>query len=201
MTTSHKQEKETPEKPTEEAPAPESPHVPAEASKENQLQEQIDRLQEDLARARDQWMRAVAETENIRKRSQREQEETARYAVTSFARDMVSVLENLKRAAESIPAEAREGVLKTLSEGVDLTLKELLGIFERHGIARIDPINQKFDHNLHQAVTQIERSDVPPGTVVQVVQAGYVIHDRLLRPAMVAVSKPGETPKPVNETV
>ncbi|MDE3059607.1 MAG: nucleotide exchange factor GrpE [Pseudomonadota bacterium] len=176
--------------------------LPAEASKENQLQEEIDRLTEESARMRDQWMRAVAETENVRKRGQREQEETAKYAVTNFARDMVSVLENLKRASESIPADARAGneLLKTLGEGVDLTLQELLAIFNRHGIERLDPINQKFDHNFHQAVAQIERGDVPPGTVIQVMQAGYTLNGRLLRPAMVAVSKQADAPKKVDET-
>ena len=117
---------------------------------------------------------------------------------------MVSVLENLRRASESIPPDARDSnpVFKTLGEGVDLTLQELLNIFVKYGIRRIDPQGEKFDHNFHQAVTQVERDDVPPGTVVQVVQAGYLIHDRLLRPAMVAVSKQpgGEPPKQVDTT-
>lgn len=174
--------------------------VPVETSLESQLQEKIENLEAELAKVKDQWVRAVAEAENIRKRAQRDQEETSRYAVTAFARDMVSVLENLKRASESLPPESRTGndLLKTLGEGVDLTLQELLAIFDRFGIKRIDPLNQKFDHNLHQAVVQVDRDDVPPGTVVQVVQAGYIIRDRLLRPAMVAVSKQGETPKKVD---
>src|SRR5437868_5702065 len=112
MTTPQKQEKESVEKPADSLPEGSSA-VPAEASKENQLQEQLDVLKEEAAKLRDQWMRAAAETENIRKRAQRDQEETARYAVTSFAREMVSVLENLKRAAENISPEAREGALKT----------------------------------------------------------------------------------------
>ena len=113
---------------------------------------------------------------------------------------MVTVLENLKRASESIPESARgeNDLLKTIGDGVDLTLQELLNIFQKYNINRIDPQGQKFDHNLHQAVVQVERDDLPPGTVVHVVQAGYVIHDRLLRPAMVAVSKQGETPKKVD---
>jgi molecular chaperone GrpE len=176
--------------------------LPAEASKTSQLQEEIDQLREETARLRDQWIRAVAETDNVRKRSQRDLEETSRYAITSFARDMAGVLENLKRASENIPPGARENdvLLNTLGEGVDLTLKELLAIFKRFDIHRIDPINQKFDHNLHQAVAQVERDDVSPGTVVQVVQAGYTLGDRLLKPAMVVVSKQGETPKKVDET-
>ena len=110
---------------------------------------------------------------------------------------MVEVLENLTRASTSIPAEKREGndLLKILGEGVDLTLQELLNIFSRYGINRIDPQGQKFDHNFHQAVVQVERADIPAGQVVQVVQAGYTIHDRLLRPAMVAVSKAAQVPE------
>jgi molecular chaperone GrpE len=160
----------------------------------------IAELEAEAAKYKDQWIRALAETDNIRKRAERDQQETGKYAVTAFARDMVSVLENLKRASENIPPEKRgEGeLLRTLGEGVDLTLQELLGIFEKYGIRRIDPLGEKFDHNFHQAVVQVERGDIAPGTVVQVVQAGYVIGDRLLRPAMVAVSKQGEPEKKVD---
>jgi molecular chaperone GrpE len=160
----------------------------------------IEALEAENAKLRDQWVRAVAETDNVRKRAQRDQEELSKYAVSGFARDMISVLENLKRATDTIPAGAREDneLLKTLGEGVDLTLQELLGIFERYGIIRLYPLNEKFDHNFHQAVVQVEQADVPPGTVVQVVQAGYTIHDRLLRPAMVAVSKQPEAPTKVD---
>lgn len=158
--------------------------------------------EEELAKLRDQWVRAVAETDNVRKRAQRDQEETAKYAITGFARDMVSVLENLKRASESISPEARaqNELMNTLATGVDMTLNELLGIFERHGIKRLDPMGEKFDHNFHQAVAQVERDDVPAGQVVHVVQAGYVIADRLLRPAMVAVSKAAGDAKKVDTT-
>lgn len=160
----------------------------------------IKQLEEEASKLRDQWMRAVAETDNVRKRAQRDQEETSRYAITAFAREMVSVLENLKRASESVPPDQRKDndLLKTIGEGVDLTLQELLHIFEKHGIKRLDPMGEKFDHNFHQAVVQVERGDVPAGTVIQVVQAGYTIGDRLLRPAMVAVSKQGDPPKQVD---
>ena len=160
----------------------------------------IAELEAQLAQMKDQWVRAAAETENVRKRAERDQQETARYAATGFARDMVNVLENAKRAAESITAEKREAneLLKTIGDGLDMTVAELAGIFERHGIKRIDPMGEKFDHNLHQAVVQVEQPGTEPNTVIQVVQAGYVMHDRLLKPAMVAVTKAASEEKKVD---
>ena len=153
-------------------------------------------LQEEAAKYKDQWIRTAAELENNRKRFQRELEDNARYAVTGFARDIVEVVENLIRASHSIPKEARNDneLLSTLGEGVDLTLQEMMKILEKHHIKRIDPLKQKFNHDFHQAVAQIERTDIEPNTVIQVVQAGYTLHERLLRPAMVAVSKAPATP-------
>lgn len=163
---------------------------------------EIARLQEEVNKYKDQWIRAVADAENTRKRAQRDLEESSRYAVTNFARDIADVLENLIRASSSIPAESREEneLLKTLGEGVDLTLQEMIKALEKHHISRIHPIDEKFDHNFHQAVVQIERTDVPEGTIVQVIQAGYMLHDRLLRPAMVAVSKQPQNPTKVDTT-
>lgn len=180
----------------------EAPAETGEGSEIEAAQGEIARLNEELHKMRDQWVRAVAETENVRKRGQRDIEESSRYAITNFAREMVSVLENLKRASESMPVSERgdNEKLKIIGEGVDLTLGELMGIFERFGIKRIDPMGQKFDHNAHQAVVQVERDDVPAGTVVQVVQSGYIIQDRLLRPAMVAVSKQPDASKKVDTT-
>lgn len=154
----------------------------------------------DMAKLRDQWMRALADTENLRKRAQRDVEETAKYAVTGFARDLVSVLENLQRAAAAVTPEARAASepMHVLAEGIELTLKEMLNAFERHGIRRVNPLGQKFDHNYHQAVTQVDSPDTPPGTVVQVLQPGYTIHDRLLRPAMVGVARQAEPEKKVD---
>ena len=178
------------------SPETEQPEAATEATPVNTIEAELTRLTEEAAKYKDQWIRTAAELENLRKRTQRELEENSRYAITGFARDLVEVLENLSRASSSIPLAACEGndLLKTLGEGVDLTHQELIKIFERYGIRRISPLEQKFDHNFHQAVVQIERSDVPDGTVIQVVQAGYVLHDRLLRPAMVAVSKWVEAP-------
>lgn len=201
--------KQEPEKPVTEEPeaaaAPEQPpqeSVLGKKAGKNAAEDTIQQLEAEVAALRDQRMRALAETDNVRKRAQRDLEETARYAISAFAKDMVSVLENLKRASESVHThKGNDEIVKTVSEGIDLTLKELLSIFEKYGIKRIDPMGQKFDHNLHQAVVQVDRDDVPPGTVVEVVQAGYVIHDRLLRPAMVAVSKPPpDAPKKVDTT-
>ena len=103
----------------------------------------------------------------------------------------MGVLENVKRAAESITTERRgeSELLKTVGDGLDMTVSELMNIFSRHGVKRIDPMGEKFDHNFHQAVVQVEQPGVEAGTIVQVVQAGYVMHDRLLKPAMVAVTK------------
>jgi molecular chaperone GrpE len=177
--------------PTETTPEPQesaeqsSPEAIARA-----LQAVIEEKEAEIAALKDQALRALAETENTRRRAERELQDMSKYAVTGFARDLVNVLENLQRALDSIPADLKESqpAVGNLAVGVEMTLKELLGIFNRQGIQRIDPMGQKFDHNFHQAVAQIDTPDAEAGTVVQVLQAGYVIHDRLLRPAMVGVA-------------
>ena len=171
------------EEKVEETPATETPAAPEADPK--------------LEEMRGNMMRALAEAENTRKRAAKEVEEANRYGVSSIAKDLISVLENLTRAIEAAPAEH-----KAHFEGVDLTRKELLNVFERRGIKRIDPQpGEKFDHNIHQAITQIEDPNFAPGAVVQVVQSGYIIHDRLLRPAMVAVAKAPPVPPKVDTTV
>ena len=154
------------------------------------LQALLEQKDGELAAMKDQALRALAEAENTRRRSERELADMSKYAVTGFARDLVSVLENLQRALDSIPETLmhEQPAVANLYTGVEMTLKELVGVFSRQGIQRIDPMGEKFDHNMHQAVAQIEATDAPAGTVVQVLQAGYVIHDRLLRPAMVGVA-------------
>jgi molecular chaperone GrpE len=152
-------------------------------------------LEAELAEHKDQLLRALAETENIRRRGQREREDTAKYAIAGFAKELLSVADNLRRALDSLPeAEARDARTRGLLAGVDATERELLSVFERHGIRRIDPEGERFDHNLHQAIFEAERSDKPGGTVVEVLQPGYVLHDRLLRPAMVGVAKEKQGP-------
>ena len=174
------------------------------ASAETGMGDALESLKADyeakLAEMKDQLLRAVAETENVRRRAARDVEETGKYARSGFGRDMITVAENLFLALNNIPEEARkeEGLLKTLSDGVDMTLRELLNAFEKHGIKRIDPLGEKFDHNRHQAVSQVEDPQKEPNTVLHVMQAGYVISDRLLRPAMVVVSKQGKPEQKVD---
>lgn len=164
------------------------------------LQAVIDEKDKELAAMKDQALRALAEVENTRRRAERELGDMSKYAVTGFARDLVSVLENLQRATDAIPAELKQNqpAVASLATGVEMTLTEMLQIFERNGIRRIDPLGQKFDHNFHQAVAQVEAAGEEPGTVVQVLQAGYSIHDRLLRPAMVAVATANNSAGVVN---
>ncbi len=146
---------------------------------------------DEVAQLRDQLLRALAETENVRRRSQREVEDTAKYAVSKFAKDVLGVADNLRRALDSVPKDASETdpALKALIDGVGMTERELLGAMERHGIKTVQPLGQKFDANRHQAMFEAESPDKEPGTVIQVLQPGYVIGERLLRPALVGVAK------------
>lgn len=146
---------------------------------------------DEVAQLRDQLLRAMAETENVRRRSQREIEDTAKYAVSKFAKDVLGVADNLRRALDSVPKDAQETdpALKALIDGVGMTERELLGAMERHGIKAVQPLGQKFDANKHQAMFEVESPDKEPGTVVQVLQPGYVIGERLLRPALVGVAR------------
>lgn len=141
---------------------------------------------------KDRLLRVMADGENLRRRAERERTETAKYAITDFARDLLAVADNLGRALETLPDEARDQeAIKGFIEGVELTGRELVNVFEKHGVQAVHPEGEKFDHNLHQAMFEVEDPDKPHGTVTQVMQIGYVIHDRLLRPAMVGVSKTG----------
>jgi molecular chaperone GrpE len=152
-------------------------------------------LEADLAAHKDRLLRALAETENTRRRAQREREDASKYAITGFAKELLSAADNLRRALESLPeSEVRDERARSLLAGVAATERELLSVFERHGIRRIDPKGEQFDHNFHQAIFETERADQPVGTIVEVLQPGYVLHDRLLRPAMVGVAKPPVKP-------
>ena len=147
---------------------------------------------------KDRLLRTLAEMENLRKRTEREVADAKTYGVTSFARDMLSVGDNMRRAFESVPAEAQaaDGPLKAFIDGISLTERELIKTLEKHGVRKIEPDGQKFDPNLHQAIFELPNPDVPNGTVVQTVQVGYVIGERVLRPALVGVSKGGPKAAP-----
>ncbi|WP_142849278.1 nucleotide exchange factor GrpE [Telmatospirillum sp. J64-1] len=167
-----------------EAPAPEP------SAREAELEAEIEKLKKDV-------LYAAAETENVRRRLTQQAEERGKYAVTNFARDMLAVADNLRRALEALPADqADSDMAKNLIAGVEMTERELLNIFERHGIRRVPAMGERFDPNLHQAMMEVEDASKPSGTVVVEMQAGYVIQDRLLRPAMVGVSKGGPKPGP-----
>jgi molecular chaperone GrpE len=168
-------------------------------AEEASADDRLTALEAELAEQKDRLLRALAETENVRRRAQREREDASKYAVTGFAKDMLSAADNLRRALESLPeADVKDERTRSLLAGVAATERELLSVFERHGIRRIDPKGEPFDHNFHQAIFEAEREDQPTGTVVEVLQPGYVLHDRLLRPAMVGVAKGG--PKPAVST-
>jgi len=147
-------------------------------------------LEEEVTKLKDQLLRTAAELENSRKRFEREKEDLAKYAVTSFARDLLNVSDNLRRALETIENETLDGNLKTMVDGVELTEKEILTVFGKHGIQKVEPMGQPFDHNLHQAMFEVETDEHPQGVVVQMLQPGYTLHGRLLRPALVGVAKP-----------
>ncbi len=156
-------------------------------------QDRVAELEAQLAEMQDQLLRARAEIENVRRRGEKEREDALSYGSANFARDLLSVADNLRRALDALPAEALEEdeTLNSLATGVELTEKELHSTLERHGVTKIDAEGQKFDHNLHQAIMEVPGTEHPPGTVAQVLQVGYTIKDRLLRPAMVGVAKGG----------
>jgi molecular chaperone GrpE len=144
-----------------------------------------------IAELKDQVLRALAETENVRRRVQRDRDDAVKYAASGFAKELLPVADNLRRALDAIPKDALETdeALRTLATGVEMTERLLVAAFERHQIKRIEALGQKFDSNLHQAMFEVPGSGQPAGTVVQVMEAGYTIHDRLLRPALVGVAK------------
>ncbi len=151
-------------------------------------------LAKEAAEARDKMLRTLAEMENLRKRTTREVADARTYGISGFARDILDIADNLQRALDAVPAEAKASAdpgLKALIEGVELTERSLLNTLEKNGVKKFDPSGEKFDPNFQQAMYEVPDATVPAGTVVQVVQAGYMIGDRVLRPALVAVSKGG----------
>ena len=162
------------------------PDDPEQGSAEALVRENVD--------LRDKALRTLAEMENLRKRTAREVADARTYGITGFARDVLGIADNLQRALDAVPAETRESadpMLKALIEGVELTERSLLNALEKNGVKKFDPSGEKFDPNFQQAMYEVPDASVPPGTVVQVVQAGYMIGERVLRPALVGVSKGG----------
>lgn len=158
------------------------------------LPDPLELAKAESADLRDKYLRLAAEMDNLRRRTERDVKDAKSYSVAGFARDMLAVSDNLRRALEAIPAEARESGdagLTALIEGVEMTERSMLAALERHGVKQLDPTGQRFDPNFHQAMFEVPNPEVPNNTVVQVVQAGYTIGERVLRPAMVGVAKGG----------
>jgi len=167
---------------SEEAAVPDEPEAAPEPSPEQEAAEMKDRL-----------LRALADVENTRRRAKRDVEDARKYAASNFAKDLLNVSDNLRRALDTVSEETREGDdnVKNLVLGIEMVEKELLTAFERQGVSKVDPLGEPFDHNFHQAMYEKPDTEYPNGTVAEVMQAGYVMHERLLRPAMVAVAKGG----------
>jgi len=169
--------------------------VPAEETKVAEL---VETLARESAEYKDKLLRTLADMENLRRRTERELADSRLYSIQSFARDILAVADNMERGLQALDAELRETAnagVKALLDGVELTERELIKVLEKHGVRKFEPQNgEKFDPNLHQAMYEISDPSLPAGSVAQVVQAGYMIGERMLRPALVAVSKGG--PKP-----
>ena len=172
--------------------AVETPVEPTLEAAERAIESEVARLSAEAAEFKDKLLRTLADMENLRRRTEREVKDARDYALTSFARDLLAVADNFERALGAAPAELKENeAAKGFIDGVDLTGRELAKVLEKHGIRKVEPHGQKFDPNLHQAMFEIPNADVPNGTVLQVLQPGFTIADRVLRPALVGVSKGG----------
>ena len=153
-------------------------------------EEVIEKLKVDIEDLKDQRLRSAAELENYRKRSEKDQSDALKYGITNFAKEVISIRDNIERANASILDEIKsDEKIKPVIEGLELIHQSIISVLDRFEIKKIESIDQKFDHNFHQAMVEIERDDCDPGTVVQELIPGYMLHDRLLRPAMVGVSK------------
>ena len=172
---------------------------------EETTKEPVEALEEQVSELKDQLLRSVAELDNYRKRTEREKEQLRKFGIANFAKDLLSAADNLRRAVESGPSdlEGADESVKNLIVGVQMTEKELLNAFEKNGVRKIDPTGEKFDYNFHQAMFEVETDKEEPGLVMQVLQPGYAIEDRVLRAAMVGVSKSNtqDQPEGVDEKV
>lgn len=166
--------------------------APIDAAPEDARDIEIAGLKEEVAAAKDRLLRFAAEAENTRKRLEREKAEAALYAGTNLARDLLSVADSLSRALAAVPEGERDiidDVMKKFLDGIEMTERELLNVFQRHNIRRVDTVGHKFDPNFHQAMFEVPTGEKPPGTIMQEVQAGYAVGERCLRPALVGVAK------------
>jgi molecular chaperone GrpE len=153
-------------------------------------EELIEKLNEEITSLKDQRLRAIAELENFRKRAEKDQSDALKYGISNFAKEIINIRDNIERAQSSISDEAKNNeAIKSVIEGIDLIAQSVVSTFEKIAIKKIESLNEKFDHNLHQAMMEIENEELEPGTIVQELIPGYTLHDRLLRPAMVGVSK------------
>jgi molecular chaperone GrpE len=172
-------------------------------TEEAKIAELVETLARENAENKDRVLRTLAEMENLRKRTEREVSDMRQYGIASFARDVLAVADNMDRALQALDAELRETAnpaIKTLLDGVELTERELLKVLEKHGVKKFEPKKgDKFDPNLHQAMYELPDPTQPAGTVAQVVQPGYMIGERMLRPALVGVAKGGPKPAPAND--
>lgn len=176
----------TDENVTQEELSPEETVGAAEPS----FEEQLAAKDAEIAELKDRLLRAAAETENTRRRLERDKQDATAYAVTGFARDLLGVADNLRRALDAIPEAAREDeTVKVIVTGIEMTERELANVLTKHGVSRVESQGRKLDPNLHQAMLEVEHDEHEPGTIVQELQAGYVLKDRLLRPALVSVAK------------
>ena len=177
----------------EAAPAPETARADA-ATGERDPFSVIEALNAENGALKDRLLRAMAEMENLRRRTEREVADAKTYGVTAFARDMLTLADNLSRALENLPEETRanaDGPLKALIDGVELTTRDFTAALGRHGVKKLEPLGEKFDPNFHQAMFEVPEETLPAGTVTQVMQSGWRIGERVLRPALVGVSKGG----------
>ncbi len=178
-----------------ENPTPEKEEQVSEEPKDQEDAEMspedlIEKLNEEIAGLKDQRLRAIAELENFRKRAEKDQSDALKYGISNFAKEIINIRDNIERAQSSISDEAKNNeAIKSVIEGIDLIAQSVVSTFEKIGIKKIESLNEKFDHNLHQAMMEIENEELEPGTIVQELIPGYTLHDRLLRPAMVGVSK------------
>ena len=163
---------------------------PSESDTPTSDEDIILKLNEEISNLKDQRLRAIAELENFRKRAEKDQSDALKYGIANFAKEIINIKDNIERAQSSISDEVKTNeAVKSVVEGLDLIAQATVSTFEKIGIKKVESINQKFDHNLHQAMMEIEKDEIEPGTIVQEILPGYTLHDRLLRPAMVGVSK------------